>query len=458
MAWHTLASGPVRPTRLRTRTQSPTPMLAPVRPRRRFTGLPPVACTQPRPASSELALSVCTGASWCPSNGDGGHCADTTCTSGANGRCECFRVPTACGSGPICTYDDCASDADCGAGWAFLCRETVLPAGLGAMASLTRRTVCVAASCRVDSDCGVGGYCSPSPSPSCNEWFTSNTVATRPPTSASPTAIVRARIATAPTTARPVTGRACPPPNASTPEANLVRPEMLRNVSRWCLAALLPIASIPSWSGCGGHRVAASGMTGDSGSASGSGPSSGSGSSGGSGSGGPCLSGVGSTAEDAGTPVAAVSAVGGTCPDGYVEACAPLCCPMGFGCCGDGKWCVTDYRACPSIPGSGGGSDAGIGTVCPSASWELSCPGFNALLITPPDSLYDGDVRASGFIGDFPSSGYGGWLPDSGTCTWTQSAYCPGSVDIPGTVDFLAGTATFNFYCGCTVPCALFRL
>jgi hypothetical protein len=130
------------------------------------------ACTQPRPASSELALMYCTGASWCQTSaGDAGPCTDTSCTSGANGRCECLWEQNACGSHPICTYDDCASDADCGAGWACLCRETSLPAGLTATASDTRRTVCVAASCRVDSDCGAGGYCSPSPSIACNDWF-----------------------------------------------------------------------------------------------------------------------------------------------------------------------------------------------------------------------------------------------------------------------------------------------
>jgi hypothetical protein len=128
-------------------------------------------CAEPRAASTGQLLN-CYAPYWCPDGGQSGPCVDSNCTGGTNGRCECFEPPTACGTRTICTYDDCTSDADCGAGMACLCRETTLPSGLAATTSAARRTVCVTASCRVDSDCGSGGYCSPSPSPYCTEWFT----------------------------------------------------------------------------------------------------------------------------------------------------------------------------------------------------------------------------------------------------------------------------------------------
>lgn len=72
------------------------------------------------------------------------------CTAGENGRCV--------GNGHDgwqCTYDSCFSDADCAsADGPRLCQCE------GGVRS--DNNVCLPGNCRVDADCGDGGYCSPS--------------------------------------------------------------------------------------------------------------------------------------------------------------------------------------------------------------------------------------------------------------------------------------------------------
>jgi len=82
------------------------------------------------------------------------------CTEGENGRCV--------GNGHDgwrCTYDDCFADADCpGAdGKRALCECE----GLGVVSS---GNACLDVECRVDGDCGAGGYCSPSLG-ACGNYF-----------------------------------------------------------------------------------------------------------------------------------------------------------------------------------------------------------------------------------------------------------------------------------------------
>ncbi len=118
------------------------------------------ACTQPRPAG--------TPESNCNSfNRDAGNCGgDQDCTAGPDGRCNCQQFPALAANGNRCSYDDCASDSDCQGGVCD-CRES--PAHL----TWGTRTVCLAGNCRTDSDCGPGGYCSPSPTAGCGaqSWY-----------------------------------------------------------------------------------------------------------------------------------------------------------------------------------------------------------------------------------------------------------------------------------------------
>jgi hypothetical protein len=85
---------------------------------------------------------------------------DSDCTMGTNGRC----LPPDSSPGvnftitpdyeAKCSYDECFTDSDCPPSEPCICR-----------ASTTDSTpnVCVSGSnCRVDADCGPGGYCSPS--------------------------------------------------------------------------------------------------------------------------------------------------------------------------------------------------------------------------------------------------------------------------------------------------------
>jgi hypothetical protein len=90
---------------------------------------------------------------WChPDAGLSSGCVqDSDCSRGTRGRClSASPVPCAFG----CFYDTCASDSDCGADRACECRPS---------ASSPLPNWCVTSSnCRVDADCGTGGYCSPS--------------------------------------------------------------------------------------------------------------------------------------------------------------------------------------------------------------------------------------------------------------------------------------------------------
>ena len=89
---------------------------------------------------------------------------DSSCTAGTSGRCECSWGAAPNPFGTMCTYDDCASDNDCGS-TVCLCRETPLP---GIQPDPARRTICAGSgNCKVDSDCDGGGYCSPSPAFQC---------------------------------------------------------------------------------------------------------------------------------------------------------------------------------------------------------------------------------------------------------------------------------------------------
>jgi hypothetical protein len=61
---------------------------------------------------------------------------------------------TTCRNG-VCSFDYCLTDADCGTGVCSCGSPTSGPSGY-------HPNFCVPANCHVDSDCGAGGYCSPS--------------------------------------------------------------------------------------------------------------------------------------------------------------------------------------------------------------------------------------------------------------------------------------------------------
>jgi hypothetical protein len=78
---------------------------------------------------------------------------DGNCTAGTNGRCVSPRVggPLFCPG--LCSYDQCSDDSGCHLG-PCECRTNEASAA---------PNVCEESSnCRVDSDCGAGGFCSPS--------------------------------------------------------------------------------------------------------------------------------------------------------------------------------------------------------------------------------------------------------------------------------------------------------
>ena len=77
--------------------------------------------------------------------------SDSQCIDGVNGRC--FPWEGLVGPGG-CSYDECFSDSNCGARTPCLCRSS---------STDNSANICdVGGNCAVDSDCGPGGYCSPS--------------------------------------------------------------------------------------------------------------------------------------------------------------------------------------------------------------------------------------------------------------------------------------------------------
>ncbi len=105
-------------------------------------------CTEPAPAGTCSCNGTCPN-STCVVDSD---CSD----AGINGRCASFLGPAGCG----CTYDACAGDNDCQTGQTCACHGSPYTFGGG--------NLCVPGNCRADADCGVGGYCSPTPALPCN--------------------------------------------------------------------------------------------------------------------------------------------------------------------------------------------------------------------------------------------------------------------------------------------------
>jgi hypothetical protein len=82
--------------------------------------------------------------------------SDATCgDAGINGRCVNGGGPAGCG----CTYDACLTDGDCPANETCACH--------GSPYTYEADNRCVPGNCRVDSDCGSGGFCSPSVASDC---------------------------------------------------------------------------------------------------------------------------------------------------------------------------------------------------------------------------------------------------------------------------------------------------
>ena len=142
------------------------------------TGLACLACTDATtgpggsaervPANHRASDAQCmqiaaAGSCSCPDPGNcpsaGWECiSDSGCgDAGMNGRC----IPRGGPAGCFCTYDSCAGDTDCPNGQTCACH--------GSPYTFSAGNACVPGNCRVDADCGTGGYCSPSPARPCGE-------------------------------------------------------------------------------------------------------------------------------------------------------------------------------------------------------------------------------------------------------------------------------------------------
>jgi hypothetical protein len=89
-----------------------------------------------------------------PADQDGGFVtchSHADCTEGENGRCS-GNVH----DGWQCTYDSCFADSDCPSAASGESRSCGCEGGFR-----SDNNVCLSGNCRVDADCGQGGYCSP---------------------------------------------------------------------------------------------------------------------------------------------------------------------------------------------------------------------------------------------------------------------------------------------------------
>jgi hypothetical protein len=82
---------------------------------------------------------------------------DSQCTMGTEGRCNTDGPLPGC----LCTYDTCTDDSSCSANELCVCHGSAYTYGEG--------NTCMPGNCRVDSDCGAGGYCSPTASGGCGQ-------------------------------------------------------------------------------------------------------------------------------------------------------------------------------------------------------------------------------------------------------------------------------------------------
>lgn len=76
---------------------------------------------------------------------------DSDCTAGKNGRCLSNPGP----AGTHCSYDECFVDSDCPGNVPCNCRTSP--------DSYAPNLCATGSDCRIDSDCGPCGFCSPSP-------------------------------------------------------------------------------------------------------------------------------------------------------------------------------------------------------------------------------------------------------------------------------------------------------
>jgi hypothetical protein len=103
-----------------------------------------------RPSDSACMTTPPVGS--CSPGGPAAMCdEDSDCEDGVNGRCD-NEAPAPI-AGCSCSYDTCAADSSCPTGQTCACHDTPYVYG---------GNHCVTGDCRVDADCGVGGYCSPS--------------------------------------------------------------------------------------------------------------------------------------------------------------------------------------------------------------------------------------------------------------------------------------------------------
>ncbi len=116
-----------------------------------------VACAN----SPDAGFSRQDGAAPGPVNPDGGGwitCSTgascPACANGLTDRCLTSGGGGASGGG-YCACDQCARDQDCRANSVCTC-EGEIPGQASGVGN-----ICVSANCRVDADCGPGGFCSP---------------------------------------------------------------------------------------------------------------------------------------------------------------------------------------------------------------------------------------------------------------------------------------------------------
>jgi hypothetical protein len=133
-------------------------------------GSPDAHCTPATPTNHRASATPCstsrppslTSDAAPPDAGFPGVCtSDSQCTGGANGRCMQGEGDMV---GPVCNYDQCSTDSQCTDKGVCACGTSEGTDGRGP-------NICISmGNCQVDSDCGEGGYCSPSYGTECGAY------------------------------------------------------------------------------------------------------------------------------------------------------------------------------------------------------------------------------------------------------------------------------------------------
>jgi hypothetical protein len=114
----------------------------------------PITCPPPEPKNHRTAEMAC-----------GPSMPAKTCATDADCSSPAPQPAGKCVAG-TCSWNQCTQDGDCTGNDVCVCQNQSF-----GWAHMSLGSVCVPANCHTDSDCGPGGFCSPTVSASCGPFY-----------------------------------------------------------------------------------------------------------------------------------------------------------------------------------------------------------------------------------------------------------------------------------------------